>query len=449
MITTQRACEILLEESQRLEPCQAEVCADNVETTKVVYENTDFSMVSSSQATVLGLRVILNNRVGFITTNSLDEKHLREAAREAQLIAKLSPENPHFKLAGKQDVSGNFQLVDKKLSEARPKDLIEWIEFLVTSSRSDSKILLDRAEGDFSRQTRWLMNSNGVNHRMDQTTFGWFVMGMAKDKDGPVTSMDYDGDTVSNYSQIEKGLAHTADIFRESVLGSLGASHGKSYKGKVLLHPSAVGDLMVGVVQHNINARAQQDGMSKWADKIGKKVAHESLSIWEKPLDTSRCAGWTPFDREGVLCKDHEIIGNGNLKFTAHNCFTASRGNTISTGNAGGGSRSLPAISLRNVTVLPGSQSLESLYKDMGEGLVLKRFSGNEDPIAGNFSGVAKNSWWVTGGKRSHALKEVMISGNMFDLLSDVKGISKEVLRHFGSLEAPYILVDNVSVTSQ
>jgi PmbA protein len=447
MIEIEKTSEILLDECKRLEPCSAEVCADDYTETKIVYENTDFSVASSSQASVIGLRVITGNRLGFITTNSQDEKDLREKAREAQMIARLSPESPFHDIAPKQKVGGLFTMWDEKLANVQPKDLLKWTQLLIEEARKDERVAIDRAEVSVNVITRLVQNSNGVFQKVKQATCGWYIMGMARSGD-EVTSFDYDGDSTQWYSNVEEKIRISAKEFRESVLGSLGASGAKSYRGPVLFHPAAVGSLIASVIGFNVNARAQQDGMSQWAGKLGTKVASELFTFIENPLDETRPASWTPFDREGALTAKHEIIKSGVLNFTAHNTFTAKRAKTSSTGNAAGGSRTVPSIGLHALTVAPGKTAQQDLFNGLNNGLVLKRFSGNSDPVSGQFSGVAKNSWWVTGGKRSHALKEVMISGNMFELLQNVKQVGSEIFRQGGSLDAPYLLIDGVSVTS-
>jgi len=44
----------------------------------------------------------------------------------------------------------------------------------------------------------------------------------------------------------------------------------------------------------------------------------------------------------------------------------------------------------------------------------------------GNFSGVIKNSFAIEGGEVGHALAEVMITGNMAQMLQDVVAVSRE-----------------------
>ena len=61
------------------------------------------------------------------------------------------------------------------------------------------------------------------------------------------------------------------------------------------------------------------------------------------------------------------------------------------TGNAVGGPRSMPSIGLHGLKVHTGQTDLNTLNSALNTGLVLKRFSGNSDPVSGNFSGIAKN----------------------------------------------------------
>lgn len=436
----------LLSECQSLEPGSAEVCADQVSETKVVFENTDFSVASSSQATVLGLRTIINGRQGFITTNNLDKNELSAKAKEAQLVAKLSPQNDAFGIAPKGE-SGQYTAVDEKLQQAGPKEILAWTDLLVSETKKDPRVALDRAEVSLSSSSRVIQNSNGIDQQISLTTCGWYVMGMAKDGN-EVTSFDYDGNTTGSIDSIEDQIKKTAEEFRESVLGSLSAKGGKSYNGPVLLHPAAVASLMAQVVASNVNARAQQDGMSQWKGRLGETVASSLLTISTNPQNKDQIATWAPFDREGVLTSNQSIVENGVLKLTAHNTFTANRAKTQSNGFATGGSRSTPSIGVSAMKVHGGDKTLNDLTSALNSGLVLKRFSGNSDPVSGRFSGVAKNSWWIEKGQKTHALKEIMVSGNMFDLLKSVQMIGKDLFSQHGSFEAPYLLVDGLSVTA-
>lgn len=212
-------------------------------------------------------------------------------------------------------------------------------------------------------------------------------------------------------------------------------------------------DLIAHFVADNCNGIRHQDGMSSWKGKFRHKVASEKLNVYEDPLDRKRAEGWMPFDREGVMTSRHNLIQDGFLNFVAHNCFSAHREGVAATGNSMGGPRSLPGLGFANLSV-GGSRAGTSLLSDdemtksLHSGLVLKRFSGNSDMSSGHFSGVAKNSWWIENGSRSHPVTEVMVAGNLFDVVQQILAVGAIQHKLIGGGLAPYILVDGISVTS-
>lgn len=439
----------LIEESQKLEPSQSEVCASHTTQMKIVYENKDFSISSSHSSTTYGLRSITANKLGFCTSNSLNKDTLKDFAREAQMMALLSPSNAHNLLPKDTRGESYFENYDVGLENLNPKELLNFGQQLIDEARKDARVSIDRAQVQLSFDAYTVVNSYGVLRTAVTSNFNASIMGMAK-TEKEVTSFDYDGDNVASKAEIGNMIARTIGRFRESVVGSLGAQKGNSYKGAVLLHPFTAMDLIGSAIVANINGLSHTDKISSWAGKVGQKVVSEMLEAFEDPLDKLRPSGWTPFDREGVITQKHNIINSGILNFIAHNSYSASRAGVVSTGNASGASRSLPGIGLSNfgLSASPRAKALSDseLESQLHNGLLLKRFSGNADPISGQFSGVAKNSWLIENGKRGRPVQEVMVSGNIFDVMNQILAIGKDP--HIQMGHAPYILVDGLSVTA-
>jgi len=55
-----------------------------------------------------------------------------------------------------------------------------------------------------------------------------------------------------------------------------------------------------------------------------------------------------------------------------------------------------------------------------------------------DFSGVAKNSYYIENGKIRYPLSETMLSGNIAEMLRNIKGVSKERI-NFGDAIFPWI----------
>ena len=461
--------QFILDELDRLKPAQNEVCASYHSELKIVYENRDFAVSAVTATDLFGIRSILaGGQPGFITTNSPGDAALRDAAREVQTIAALSPAGPYFCIAdpagGKLpqytnaptlNIGGGpaFLRVDPRLAELSPDQAIRFAELVIAEARKDSRVAIDRAEFSVNLGYSAIRNSNGIVASKAAASVSFYIMGMARDGE-QVTSFDYDGETVFDYDTIESQIEESVGRFRESVTTSLDPVQGKSYRGPVLLHPRTVLSLFGGVASVNCNARMHLDGMSPWRGRMHEKVARSALTIFEDPTNEKRPQGFRPYDREGVPTHRHDLLLDGKLNHLAHNCYTAARGETTTTGNASGGASSQPTIGFSNpgvaVRAEDGVQVLaeSELFRLAGDALLLKRFSGNSDHTSGNFSGVAKNSYLLRGGERGPAVREIMVQGDSFEILNNIVAAGDVSHEMMGGGTAPYVLVDGLSVTA-
>lgn len=431
-------------------PVKGEVFASHNSELKVVFEHKDFSISTNHTNSMFGIRVIVDGCLGFITTNSVTDELLRASAREALEVARLSPPSEFHQISeSKLSQKIHAELFDSDLANMPIKDVFESAQQVVDIALTDKRVSIDRAEFSLANSAWSIMNTNGVASSSRQAMANWYVMGMGKEND-EVTSFDFDGGSVAFLKDVGRNINESIVRFRDGVVQTLHPKNGRSYKGPVLLHPQAVYDLLTEHVEFHCNGRVHQDKMSSWQDKVGQVVTVEDLNIFEDPLDMTRPEGWSPFDREGVSTQKHFLIKDGVLNFLAHNCFSAKRGGCEPTGNASGGARALPAIGFHNITV-SGSKGVLSdneLFKKINNGLLIKRFSGNTDPTSGVFSGIAKNSGWVADGEYTYPVQEVMLAGNMFDVLKNIVAIGSTLHPLLGGGRAPYVVVDGLSVTA-
>jgi PmbA protein len=95
-----------------------------------------------------------------------------------------------------------------------------------------------------------------------------------------------------------------------------------------------------------------------------------------------------------------------------------------------------------------GETPLEDIIKSIDKGIIIGRFSGGNPGTNGEFSGVAKNGFFIENGKISRAISETMISGNLASMLNDLVAISKEMLVD-GTVVAPYMAFDGITVSGK
>jgi len=232
----------------------------------------------------------------------------------------------------------------------------------------------------------------------------------------------------------------------ENALGSLGARKGESFVGQVLLDPYAVLNLFAPL-QFQLNGRNALRGMTRWKDALGESVAVDGFTL----VDDGRLPGGVAtaaFDREGTARRRLPLIEGGVLRSFLHNAYTAHAFGIPNTGNASGSAGALPGIGPSNFTILPGRASKDELIGEMKRGLLVNRFSGNADPVSGDFSGVAKAAYLVANGKIDRAVSGTLIAGNIFEALKTLSGISQETENVF-NYTLPYLRLEDVSITAE
>jgi PmbA protein len=84
-------------------------------------------------------------------------------------------------------------------------------------------------------------------------------------------------------------------------------------------------------------------------------------------------------------------------------------------------------------------------YKQNRSRNFLTRYSGGSPGDNLDFSGIAKNAFYIEGGQVRYPLAETMISGNLRDLLLAIRDISKDTV-NFGSAEYPTIAAGGVTI---
>ena len=81
-------------------------------------------------------------------------------------------------------------------------------------------------------------------------------------------------------------------------------------------------------------------------------------------------------------------------------------------------------------------------------GAVQCGFSGGEPGANGEFSGVAKNSFYVENGKIAGAVTETMINGNLEQVFKNVTAVSKEQVCDGGSV-LPWLACSGIVISGK
>ena len=426
---------------------EAEAYAATNNESEVFIENNDVKQAKSQSISSIGIRVVLDGSIGFYSINDLAKSRIRDGAAMAIKIAQASPRDRHNILPNRsRSKSRSLRgIYDRNSESFQTSDAARIAAEMLEAAKSyDNRVSVD--SGNFSAQVaiHALANSNGIELKERASVFSWSIMGMAIENT-EISSFDYQVGGSHYVKDID--VSSTASEFAETVVKSLGTQKIEdSFKGEMLLTPMAANEMIEEVIAYAINSDALQKKSSHFAGKIGKHVASDLLTVEDDATNVDGLNA-SSFDREGVSHRRNVVIEKGILKKFLYNTYTASKDGVRSTGNAGGSTSSPPMVSTTNFLIKPMRSSIDTLISEIDNGILISRFSGNVNPVNGDFSGVVKGGRLIMHGTIQHAVKEVMVAGNVFEALRRLNGVSRERKVIYDSI-LPYMRFDGISFTT-
>ena len=192
---------------------------------------------------------------------------------------------------------------------------------------------------------------------------------------------------------------------------------------ETLLSPYVIGNIFT-YCSSLFSAYSVQMGMSYLDESLGNRVASESLTLSDSPLN-KHGSNYTVFDDEGTPCFNKNLITHGVLENFVHSYSTAVTSGTKTTGNAGIISPEPLQLSMES-----GNRSVEELLHSIDHGLYIKnawytRFQDNRNAV---FSTVPRDGIFrVENGEIAGRISGVRISDSFGKIIKNISGVSSEL----------------------
>ena len=272
-----------VEEALRAGADEAEAYASRTRSTSVALQKNDLKGASTDDETTLGIRVFVKKSMGFATANH--PEHVSEIAREAVLVARVSPPDPMNGLPEAQPIRPWMLAPDPGLEAFTLESVADLaMEFLGRACSRDSRISVDSGAVSVDRVTRAIASSRGVRAIEEHATGGGSLFGMAVDKT-EVGSFDSDGDSVRKAAELSPALFAAADRFVVKTLAALHAGKGESFRGTIILSPEVVSEFLIDNLLPVLSAKSVRTGKSPLRDKLGERIASASFTLIDDAAD--------------------------------------------------------------------------------------------------------------------------------------------------------------------
>lgn len=414
---------------------EAEVYLEKEEKIDVNIQNQRVDFAKETNSIGLGIRVIKDNKMGFAYTTDLSK--IPNTVENAVFNAIYNEADPNFSFALKSNYLQIKDIYDEKIRQLEIDETVDFAKTMIQTTL-DEKCQPTSGGASAGCFETVITNSEGVYFEDSSTYFSGFISVNIPDGEGVSTAHESDA---SRFLDIEpQKLSYDACKMAKNSRGGKSVDTGDL---NVLLDYDA-GASLIYTMANAFSADNVQRGRSIYADKIDEQVLSSSLNIYDdgtlkKGLNSSGSDG------EGVPSQRTTLVENGVLKNFIYDLYTAKKSNVKSTGN---GIRSsytdTPSVGFSNLIV-----EFEEIKEisEIENGVIVTDLLGahTANPISGDFSVEAMNAFKIEGGEISDPIKKAMLSGNIFQALTDAYAASSKT-RQIGSSVLPQILVSKLRI---
>lgn len=405
---------------------------ENKEQHEMNLEGTEFSLIRTTHNEKLDITVINNNCKGNISLNRLEEGAIDEAIETVLELAATSPQDMDFDIAPHQ-AAAKFAGGPQEPDTERMYELLK--EYIQQVTTFFPAIKLMESTLNHKNTRRHIVNSNGVDFNTAHGAYDFSSVFSSREGD-KATSFNYSGFATKDLksSLLERGSLE--NLLRQSVEHLAAKPFTDKFVGDIILAPDCLQVLLFYYAWLFLHDSALIAGTSPLKDKLGQKVAHESLTLSAEPLSPYMADGYF-VTNDGFAAENDTIIEKGILRSFLLSQYGSRKTGLERAKNQGG------------CWVLePGDQDFAQMLSQVKKGLLVMRFSGGNPSPSGDISGVAKNSYYIEDGEIKNPVTETMIAGNLIDLFNNVKAISQERI-DFGTGLIPYLLTSGVTIAGK
>lgn len=419
--------------------------------TSVSTLNKEVNSFSSGENGGLCLRVLVDGKMGYASTELMSESEMNDLPGRAKSNA-LATEKPDTVgiFAGSESYEDLRVKRVELLSAAELKALaVKTGEALFAKSDKvkDGSISQAISAGTSVR----LVNSHGLDLALDCGVNALIAEAVVQSEGE--NQADYSIKSVERDSA-DATVAETVDEAVGEALAKIGADLVPSGKYNVVFNGNQMRSLL-SVFASAFSAKAAIDGMSKLKGMEGETIAAEIVTITDDPQREGNTVG-TYFDAEGVATHCKAVVENGVLTTLLHNRETALAMGKQTTANASKAGYSSP-IGVRpySFAIEPGDKSREELFEMAGDGIFVTELKGlhaGANPVSGDFS-LESAGFMIRGGKKCEAVKSFTIAGNFYDLLKSITALGNKLEKGLGTgfteFCSPDVLVPDMSVAGK
>lgn len=440
--------ELAISKALKLKATEAEAFVQRTNSVKVEFAD-QIESFKTTESVGMGLRVALGKKTAMYSTSLLNKETVEEAADKAINMARVAPEDPHWKHLnekfGKTAVEGYYDKAIEKM------EYHEIVDRLSSSTRLigeyDKRVKPTRGILTFSSSKISITNSCDESSERMETNIVIQVTAKAVESGMESTGSEHQEARHWNEIEFEELAVGAAD----KAVRFLKAKPIPSGKTDVILRNQIFANLLGIFLGYPISADWVQKGRSPLAGKLGADMASDNITVID---DGTLKNGWAtrPFDDEGYPSQRTAIVEKGVLKNFIYDTYTAFKAKTESTGNAQrSGYWVKPQPLPSNLMLKKGETHPDEIVRETKNGIYVDTTIGEwlSNPVSGNLNATITHGYLVKNGELKEPVKGVVVSGNFYELLRKGVGSIGKDLANSAEVYSPTVKLVEVTVAGE
>jgi TldD protein len=380
-----------------------------------------------------GIRVLKGEATGFAYCEDLTEKALLSAASTAAAVADGSP---HVELKPLAAVKApDYYAVEVPWEELGVDRKLPLLNRGNEVARArDARII--KVTIYLADETTHIMvaNSDGMLVQDHQPMCQMYVSCVAEEEGrietGGWSASQRDGIRYFDQETIDR-IAATATSTTTMLFDAGPAPVGEM---PVVLAPGNSAILLHESIGHGMEADFNRKGISIYADRIGKRIAPEHVTIIDDGTH-SRLGGAINIDDEGAPSQRTVLVENGILRSYMHDRISSKHYGVANTGSGRRQSFRYPPVPrMRNTYMLGGPHDPQEIIASVKKGIYAENVWNGEVAIgAGDFAFYLKHGHMIEDGKLTHVIKDVNLVGNGPKVLEQMDMVGNDMAFYSGA----------------
>jgi TldD protein len=389
----------------------------------LIIENKNTKDLSEKNSQGIGIRILINKKIGFLSLNNLSNYKLKiDKLIENTLKVNTKTEMDNFsKIKDKDFVKyKNFEKVENK---NKIKELLELNKPYLKKEIKNNKILSSEIiQKEIIMEKYFLTKDAEIHQKRPYNIFYSLMTGKLNNQ------IETSFSKIGNLGGLEilnkENKANTLLKNKNTLIELLESKPCPAISSDIILDPSVTGLLAHEAIGHACEGDIIIDNLSilKKDLKISDNL---KVSVTDNP--ELKNFGYLKYDDEGIKAKKTSLIKKGIVNNFMTNLNSATKLKIKPNGSARSENYyNSPIVRMSNTYFETGKYKIEDMLKNFTGYLLKEPAGGQVSPNVGTFMFGIKQAYKYKNGKIIDKYKQASIAGNILTYLNQITEISKK-----------------------